>query len=132
AGCEQFVDETVVEVQAASIDGRAAVRQNARPRDREAIRIEAQGGHERDVLAIAAVVVARDVPAAPVLDHARAAAELIPDRGLLAVSVVRSLDLIRARRDTEHERAWEVTRADRRELRAVARARHCHLSTPVM
>src|SRR5207237_7843501 len=77
-------------------------------------------------------VVARDVPAAPVLDHARAAAELIPDRGLLAVSVVRSLDLIRARRDTEHERAWEVTRADRRELRAVARARHCHLSTPVM
>ena len=49
AGGEQVVDETVVEVEACLVDAAASLRQDARPGDREAVRVEAELLHARDV-----------------------------------------------------------------------------------
>ena len=57
---EQLVDEAVVEVEPGLVDRPAPRRHDARPGDREAKRVEPELAHQRDVVGIAVVEVARD------------------------------------------------------------------------
>ena len=72
---EQLVDEPVVEVEPGRVDAAAAVRQDARPRDREAERVEAELAHQADVVAVAVVEVAGDRAGLAVPHLARRGAE---------------------------------------------------------
>ena len=94
AGVEQAVHQTAVEVEPARVHAAAALGQHARPRDREAVRLEPQVLHERDVLAPAAVVVAGDVAGGAALDPARRPGEAVPDRFSAPVGVGRAFDLV--------------------------------------
>ena len=62
-------------------------------------------------LAVAVVVVARDVAVVAVDDGAGNAAEGVPDRVAAAVLVGRALDLVRGRRDPEEEVRREAAAA---------------------
>src|SRR3546814_16666028 len=90
---------------------RPAVRAHARPRRGEPIGLEPELLHDRHVLRIAVVVVARDVPVVPVKHGAGHAAESIPDGGAAAVFEGGTLDLERRRRGAESEARREGTRA---------------------
>src|SRR5262250_2240344 len=50
AGFEQPIDQPIVEVQAGAIDAAIAFRQHTRPADREAVGLQAQLTHQRDIL----------------------------------------------------------------------------------
>ncbi len=95
AVAEQLVDEAVVEVEALLVHRAAAVRQDARPRDREAERVDAELAHERDVVAVAVVEVARDLAVVAVSHFAGRRAEAIPDALAAAVLVGGAFDLVR-------------------------------------
>ncbi len=98
AGLQQPVDQPPVEVQAGLVDSTAAVGQDARPGDGEAIGAQAERLHQGDVFRPAVVVVAGDVAVAAVDDVARRVAEAVPDRLAPPVFVPRPLDLIGASR----------------------------------
>src|SRR5438105_2810293 len=91
----QLVDEAVVEVEARLIHASASAREDARPRDREPERVEPELAHERDVVAIAVVEVAREVPGVAVSHLPRRRAEAIPNALTAAFIVRRALDLVR-------------------------------------
>ena len=95
---QQRIDQTVVPIQAGPIHRSDAERQDARPGDREAIRIEPQPAHELDILAPAVVVIAGHVSGFVVVDLAGCVAEVVPDGGTAPVLVNATLDLIRRRR----------------------------------
>ena len=67
-GLEQPIDQPGVEGDALLVHG--AARHDARPRDREAVRRQAELAHQRDVLGPAAVVVGGDVAGGAVVDRA--------------------------------------------------------------
>src|SRR5262249_44227141 len=71
------------------------VRENARPRDGEAVGIRANGLHQCDVFLVAVIVVIRDVTCVAVLDVSRRVRISVPYRRTFAVLVPRALDLIR-------------------------------------
>ena len=102
AGIEQLVDEPLVEVDALRVE-RAAVGTHARPRGREAVGLQPHRLHERHVVAVAVVVVARDVAVVAVDDGAGHAAEGVPDRVAAAVLVGGALDLEGGGRRAEEE-----------------------------
>ncbi len=68
AGTEQLVDEPLVEPEAVGGQRPGAVGLQARPGDREAVGVETELAHQRDVLAIAVVVVGGDVAGVAVED----------------------------------------------------------------
>ena len=76
---EQLVDHPVVEVETGLVHPAATLREDPRPRDREPERRRPELAHQRDVLAIAVVEVARDRAALAVADLAGRRAEAIPD-----------------------------------------------------
>ena len=94
---EQLVDEAVVEVEPRLVDRPAAGRQDARPRDREAKRVQPELAHQPDVVAIAVVEVARHVAGVAVADLPGRRAEPVPDALAAAVLVRGALDLVRRR-----------------------------------
>ena len=94
AALEQPLDQAAVEAHARRVERPGAVGLHARPRDREAVGLEAQGRHEVEVLAPAVVVIAGDVAGVAVGDGARHAAEGVPDRLAAAVLVRGALDLV--------------------------------------
>ena len=94
---EQLVDEPVVEVEARLVHPAAPLGKHARPRDREAERVEPELAHQRDVLAVAVVEVARDLAGVAVPHLAGRRAEAVPDALAAAVLVGRALDLVRGR-----------------------------------
>src|SRR3954447_5952805 len=100
---EQVVDEPVVEVETGLVHPAAAFRENARPGDREAERVEPELAHELDVLRIAVVEVTRDRPGVSAPNLAGRRAEAIPDALAAAVLVDSALDLVRGRRGTPDE-----------------------------
>ena len=114
AVAEQLVDEPVVEVETCCVDAAAALGQDARPRDREAERVEAELAHQRDVVAVAVVEVARDRAVVAVPDLAGRGAEAVPDALAAAVFVRRAFDLVRggcrAPDEVGRERPRELTR----------------------
>ena len=114
AVAEQLVDEPVVEVEALLVHVSAPARDDARPRDREAERVEPELAHERDVVAIAVVEVARDRAVVAVAHLAGRRAEAIPHALAAAVLVRGALDLVRRRRrapdEVGRERAKRLVR----------------------
>ena len=72
AGVEEGVHEAAVEVEALRVHGAAALGQDPRPGDGEAIGLEAELLHEGDVVAPAVIVVAGHVADGAVPDPARA------------------------------------------------------------
>ena len=107
---EQLVDQAVVEVEARGVDAALALRQDAGPGDREAERVEAELAHQRDVVAVAVVEVARDCPVVAVPDLPRRGAEPVPHAFAAAVFVGRSFDLVRGGCGAPHEVGWEQLR----------------------
>ena len=94
---EQLVDQPCVEVEAALVERPATLREDPRPGDAEAIRLEPDLLHQVEVLRPAVVVVAGDVAGVAVLDHARRVAEAVPDRLAAAVLGDGALDLVGGR-----------------------------------
>src|SRR3974390_3186640 len=93
AGQKQFVDEPVIECETQFIRRAASLRQRARPGDRKAISVHAELLHQRDIFAIAVIVVAGDVSGVVVLDLASVAVR-VPHAQAAAILVRRALDLI--------------------------------------
>ena len=79
AGFEQPVDQPVVEGQPGLVERARALRQHARPGDRETIGADTDVAHQRDVLAPAMIVVAGDVAGVAVGDATRLMGKDIPD-----------------------------------------------------
>ena len=75
----------------------------ARPRDRQPERVDAELAHERDVVAVAVVEVARDGAVVAVADLAGRGAEAIPHALAAAVLGGRAFDLERRRRRAPDE-----------------------------
>ena len=69
---EQRVDQPLVEVEPGLVHRARALGQDAAPGDAEAVGVEAELAHQRDVARVAAVVVAGDVAGVAVRGHARA------------------------------------------------------------
>ena len=97
AALEEGVDEPVVVVQAPLLHAPAALGDDARPGDREAVPVKAGVGDEVGVLGVAVVGVARDRAVRAVPDRAGARGEGVPDGGAAAVLGARALDLVRRR-----------------------------------
>ena len=100
---EQSVHQTRVEVEARLVGGSPAGRLDPRPRDREAIRVQAERGHQIEVALPPVVVVARDVTGVAVPDESGGLAEGVPDRRTAPVLVEAALDLVRRGRRPEGE-----------------------------
>ena len=79
AGCDQRIDQPVVEGDACFVDGAAAARQHAWPRHRKAIGVDAEPAHERYVLAVPVIVIAGDVAGVAIGDLAGQAAIGVPN-----------------------------------------------------
>ena len=100
---EQLVDEPVVEVEALRVRRAVALREHARPRDREAIGLDAQRLHQLHVLLVAMVVVVGDVARWPLLTSCRACARTCPRPTAAAVFGGGALDLIRGGRGPQRK-----------------------------
>ena len=109
AGIQQLVDEPLVEVDALEVE-RAAVGTHPRPRRREAVGLQSHRGHERHVVAVAVVVVARDITVVGVDHGAGNPAEGIPDRVGAPALVGGPFDLVRGGGRSEQEVGGELAR----------------------
>ena len=109
---EQLVAEPTIEVQPLLVQRPASARLHARPRDGEPIGVEPQPSHQRDVLAIAVVVVARHVAGIPAERPSESVAERVPDGGSTAVFRGRPLNLVRRGGRPPEETGWERQRID--------------------
>ena len=125
---QQLVDHAAIEVETLLIDRAAALRLDSRPRNRDSRGIEAKLGHQRDILAVAMIVIASDVAGVAVLDLARGVAEAIPDRLALAVLVPRAFDLVRGAGGAPLEALGKCQRCHARmvsTLRSGPKWKHC-------
>jgi hypothetical protein len=98
AGLYELVHEPVVKVESFDVRRARPLRKDARPGDRETVRVRTDGPHERDVLFIAVVVIVGDVTGVVVLDVACLVRVRVPDRRAFAILVPRALDLVRRSR----------------------------------
>lgn len=103
AGLQQTVHEPVVEVQPRLVDRPVAARHDARPGDREAVRVRAELLDQADVLGNPVVVVTGHIARVAVVDRAGGVRERVPDRGGAAVLGHGSLDLVRGGGDAPGE-----------------------------
>ena len=94
---EQRVDQAVVEVQAARVDRALPGRQNAAPGDAEAVGVEPELAHQRDIVGEAVVLVAGDVARLAPQGTAGGVGKAVPDARARAVGERRALDLIGGR-----------------------------------
>ena len=100
---EQFVEQSVVERDAFAVRTAPAAGLEARPGQREPVRVEAEVGHERDILAVPVVVVVGDRRGAAVGDAPRLRHEGVPRRRPAPALAHGALDLKRGRRGAEDE-----------------------------
>ena len=103
AGCEQFVDEAVVEVNPPVVRLAGAVGEDPWPGDREPVGGGTDVLHQRDVFLVSVVVVVGHITVLVVLDVAGCVGVRVPDGRALAVLVPRAFDLVRRRRDAPAE-----------------------------
>ena len=108
---EQALHKLPVEADPGRVRRPESHRQDARPRDREAVALHSQRLHQVQVAAPAVVVVARHVGRVAVGDRARAPSEAVPDRLAAAVLAHRALDLERRRGHAEAEVGRVAVRA---------------------
>src|SRR5215216_3167758 len=93
---KQSIYKFAVEIQTLLIDFTASRREDARPRDREAIGLETQLLHQPDIFFPEAIMIVGHIAGIVVSDLAGCVSKAIP-RGLaLAVLVPRAFDLIRS------------------------------------
>ena len=88
----QGLEQALVKGDAGRVPRPLAVGLDARPGHRKAISIHAERRHQRDVFAVAVIMVAGDVAVAGVEDVGALQAEGIPDRRALAVGAGGALD----------------------------------------
>ncbi len=100
---EQQVDQSVVPREARLVGARPAVGDHAWPGDREAVRLQAEVGHELHVGLDSVVVVAGDVAVVAVRDLALGVRVTVPDRRPAAVLGDGAFDLVGRRGGTPHE-----------------------------
>ena len=105
---EQRLRQAAVEVEAGAVGRSGAVGLDARPRDREPVRVEAEVGHQRDVLRPAVIVVVGDVAGAAVGDRAGDAGERVPDALAAPVLPGGAFDLVGGRRGSDDEAVGKV------------------------
>ncbi|MET3989378.1 hypothetical protein ABID65_001004 [Bradyrhizobium sp. S3.9.2] len=91
---EQLVDEPVVEIEPLRIGLARSIRKHPRPRNREAVGLDAERLNQRDVVLVAVIVLVGAVAGRAVLDLAGRVAENVPDRLAAAVLVDGALDLV--------------------------------------
>ena len=108
---EQSRHEPAVEVDAAPVGLPVAARQDARPRDREAVGLHPERLHQVEVGAPAVVVVARNVAVVAAVHGPGHVGEAVPDRLAPAVLTHRSFDLVGGRGHAEAEAWREAVRA---------------------
>ena len=111
---EEFIDEAVVEGNTPRFDGPGPIRDDSGPCGGQVVCRDSRVGHERDVLGVPVVVVARDVPGFPIVNAPGFAYESVPGRLALSVLVPGAFDLVRRSRDPEHE----VARKRRHDVRS--------------
>ena len=102
---EHALDERPVEVEAALIRRPTSGRLDPRPRDREAVALEAERLHQVEILAPAVVVLARGVTRVAEVHLPLGGGEPVPDGLAAAVHLRRSLDLERSGRGPPDEPA---------------------------
>jgi len=100
---QEGVDEAVVEGDAGLVDRAAALRDDAAPRDGEAIGLEAHRLHQGNILVEPMVMVARHVGRVPLMGLARGVREGVPDAEAPAVLEPGALDLMGGRGRAPHE-----------------------------
>src|SRR5450631_1202079 len=105
---EQRVDQPVVERQPFRVGHSPALRLDARPGHREAVAVDPEVTHQTHVIGVPVIVVAGDVAIVPASDPARGVAEGVPDRPPAPAHVHSPLDLVRRRRHTQLEAAWQL------------------------
>jgi hypothetical protein len=104
AGGQQLVDQAVVEVHARRVEGARTGGLHTRPRDREAVGIDAQRLHQRHVGGHAVVVVAGHLAGLAVAHLAGRGAEAVPDAFAAPVLAAAAFDLEGGRRNPPGER----------------------------
>ena len=100
---EQTVDQPVVEFESGLVRLPPAGGKDTRPGDREPVGAHAQLPHQRDVLAIAVIVIAGHVARIAIGDPALLAAERIPDALAAPAFPGGAFDLVRRGRDAPDE-----------------------------
>ena len=96
--CEKLVDESRVEVDSFLVDYAGSLRVNPAPRHAEAIRVEAELRHDRDVVLVPTVVVAGDVAGLVEPGVAGSVGEAVPHAASRAVRGGGAFDLVRGSR----------------------------------
>jgi hypothetical protein len=104
AVAEQFVDQTIVEVEAQAVGLAASLWQHAWPGHGKPVNLRAKAPHQRDVFAVAMVVVTRHIAGIAIGNTARLSAEQVPDAGAATVLCGSPLDLISRGGDAPFER----------------------------
>src|SRR5690606_17643127 len=89
----ELVEELVVEVEAGLVPVARAGGLHTRPREAEAVRLQAEVRHDRHVVGVAVVVVVSDVTGVSVEGLPRGVREGVPDRRATSVFVDGALDL---------------------------------------
>ncbi len=110
AGAEQRVDEAFVEGQAFRVRCARTVGEDARPGDREPVRIDPEILHRLDVLGISMEVVAGEVAGVAVAYPSGRAREAVPDGFASSVLVHRAFDLVRRGGRAPQETVGEARR----------------------
>ena len=104
AVAQQFVDQTIIEVEAQAVGLAAPLRQHARPGHGKPVDLRAKAPHQRHVFPIAMVVVTRHIAGIAIGNTARLSAEQVPDAGSAPVLCGSPLDLIGRGGDAPLER----------------------------
>ena len=129
---QQRVDQARIVVQPGLVHAPVALRQDARPGEREAVGVEVELRHQVHVALPAMVMVAGDVAVCAIVDHAGFVAEAVPDGLALAVLGRRPLDLVcRRRRPPREIRRETTTRHLRLTCPRLARHAYARLLHPV-
>ena len=104
---EQGVDQSVVEREPFLVDSTSAVGKNPGPGQRQAVGLETNLTHERDVFFEAVVVVTRHSATVTLLHGIRTVAIIIPDTRLPPSLTGGTFDLIRGRGSAPHKIVFE-------------------------
>src|ERR1700722_6638853 len=76
----QFIDQTIVKVEAGGVRPPSACRQHARPGNREPVCLDTQTAHQRDVLLIPMVMVTGHIARVTMLHLSGRMGKDVPDR----------------------------------------------------
>src|ERR1700683_731251 len=107
---QQLIDDAVVKVDALGVHQAFPVGNNPWPAKRDARRIQAQLGHQRDVVSVSMIEIACDVAGIARLDHAGGVRKAVPDRLALAVFVPGAFDLIGSASGAPQKIFWKSYR----------------------